>query len=856
MKKYIPSEIEPKWQKKWNESGLYNSKLNEPNPYYVLAEFAYPSGHLHMGHWFTFGGADIYARMRRMQGFNVFFPNGYDSFGLPAENAAIKRGIHPKDWTLSNIEKMRNQFDTMGASFTFDHQVITCLPEYYKWNQWIFLKMLEKGIAYRGKSFANWCPSCQTVLADEQVVAGHCDRCGSEIEEKEVNQWFLKITEYADRLVWPASPELQRGEPDSPIVDWPKPVIEGQNNWIGRSDGTLINFDDLKVFTTRPDTLFGATFVVISPEHPLLAKFTTPENEKSVQQYIKEAAKKSELERKEQKQKSGVFTGSTVKNPMNGENVPVWVADYVLASYGTGAIMAVPAHDQRDFEFAKKFGLKIQYVIASPILHRTKQSNKKIASSKTPRNDEEAYEEEGTMVNSGEYNGLTSSEARDKISDYIEEHKLGKRQVQYHLHDWSISRQRYWGTPIPVIYCDPPAGRCGVVPVPEKDLPVELPENVEFKPTGQSPLMSAEAWRNVKCPKCGGEAQRETDTMDGFFDNSWYFFRYLDPKNQEEIFDKKLAEKWLSLEIYFGGAEHTLGHTLYSRFFTRFFKDIGLTSLSEYAAARVNHGVILGPDGNRMSKSHGNVVNPDDEVKKYGADTIRVYLAFFMPYDGTGPWISERVCGAFRFLDRVWGLQEKLSVISHQSSESLTADSEASLKAEDLFQMHRTIKRVTEEIEATKFNTAVAALMEWLNYLSKKNVTKEEFSTFLKLLSPIAPHITEELWQMVHSSQFTVHSKHKENLVSAVNPEPTIFKSIHTQPWPKFEQEYLTLPEIKIVIQVNGKPRDVLSINKDQESEEQLLELVKTSKAAKFLEAKEIKKTVYIPGKILSLVTD
>src|SRR3989344_5709921 len=847
MKKYIPSEIEPKWQKKWNESGLYNSKLNEPNPYYVLAEFAYPSGHLHMGHWFTFGGADIYARMRRMQGFNVFFPNGYDSFGLPAENAAIKRGIHPKDWTLSNIEKMRNQFDTMGASFTFDHQVITCLPEYYKWNQWIFLKMLEKGIAYRGKSFANWCPSCQTVLADEQVVAGHCDRCGSEIEEKEVNQWFLKITEYADRLVWPASPELQRGEPDSPIVDWPKPVIEGQNNWIGRSDGTLINFDDLKVFTTRPDTLFGATFVVISPEHPLLAKFTTPENEKSVQQYIKEAAKKSELERKEQKQKSGVFTGSTVKNPMNGENVPVWVADYVLASYGTGAIMAVPAHDQRDFEFAKKFGLKIQYVIASPILHRTKQSNKKIASSKTPRNDEEAYEEEGTMVNSGEYNGLTSSEARDKISDYIEEHKLGKRQVQYHLHDWSISRQRYWGTPIPVIYCDPPAGRCGVVPVPEKDLPVELPENVEFKPTGQSPLMSAEAWRNVKCPKCGGEAQRETDTMDGFFDNSWYFFRYLDPKNQEEIFDKKLAEKWLPLEIYFGGAEHTLGHTLYSRFFTRFFKDIGLTSFDEYAKRRVNHGIVLGPDGDKMSKSKGNVVNPDDEVKRFGADTIRIHMAFFMPYDGTGPWVSERMSGSYRFLQRVWALQEKIDkTVTAKAEGAASSDSEAvseiasskTPRNDDLQMMHKTIQKVTEDIEAVKFNTAIAALMEWLNYLGrKKNITKEEMKNLILLLAPFAPHITEEIWSFGYAQDYNN-------------------QSIHQQSWPKFDDKYLEKSEVTVVVQVNGKVRDTLVIQKDMKDHNEVVEKLAlgSKKIQKFLDGKEIKKVIYVKGKVVNLV--
>jgi len=874
----MPTEIESKWQKKWMDNGTFASDLTGDNKYYVLAEFPYPSGDLHMGHWFTWGGADIFARFKRMQGYNVFFPIGFDAFGLPAENAAIKRNIHPQDWTRANIFKMKEQFLTMGPSFSFDHEVITCEPEYYRWNQWIFLKMLERGIAYRGKSLANWCPSCQTVLANEGVENGKCWRCGSEVIQKDVEQWFFRITDYADRLLWAVSSNLTLAT--SNLVDWPQSVREGQNSWIGKSEGMEINFklvasgksqgssknkprlltldssDSIIVYTSYPETIFGVTYLVLAPEHPIVqhllsSQFTVNSSQLAqVRDYVDQAKKKSELERKTaEKNKTGVFTGLYVINPVNGEKVPVWIADYVLGGYGTGAVMGVPGSDHRDYAFAATYSLLIRRVIA-PSANSSSQLEQL---AQEPIGSVEDVLEEGVLVNSGEFTGLrTPDQARPAIADWLESQGFAKRSVQYHLHDWSISRQRYWGTPIPVIHCPD----CGIVPVPEEQLPVELPYNVDYTPKGKSPLASNEEWHRVSCPKCGKPATRDADTMDTFVDSSWYFFRYLSPQYKQGPFDKKVASEIMPVDIYFGGAEHTLGHTMYSRFFTKFLKDIGWTDLEEYASRRINHGIVLGPDGNKMSKSKGNVVNPDDEVKKYGADAVRVYLAFFMPYDGTGPWISERVWGAFRFLDRVWGLQEKLSVISHQSSESLTADSEASLKAEDLFQMHRTIKRVTEEIEATKFNTAVAALMEWLNYLSKKNVTKEEFSTFLKLLSPIAPHITEELWQMVHSSQFTVHSKHKENLVSAVNPEPTIFKSIHTQPWPKFEQEYLTLPEIKIVIQVNGKPRDVLSINKDQESEEQLLELVKTSKAAKFLEAKEIKKTVYIPGKILSLVTD
>ncbi len=791
--KYIPSKIEPKWQKRWEESNLYSTDLSKPNKYYVLAEFTYPSGDLHMGHWFTFSGADIFARYKRLNSFNVFFPNGFDAFGLPAENAAIKRGIHPQDWTLANIERMKQQFATMGASFSFDHEVITCLPEYYKWNQWIFLQMLKRGLAYKGKYLSNWCSKCQTVLANEAVEAGACWRCGTEVVQKEIDQWFFKITEYADRLIWPEKPD----------VDWPKSLRDAQNIWIGRSAGALVKFDGLEVFTTRPDTLFGATFVVVSPEHPLLKQLTEANEQQKVEDYVAAAKKKSELERKENKDKSGVFTGSFVKNPMTGEEIPVWVADYVLPGYGTGAIMAVPAHDQRDFEFAKKFGLEIKQVIKAG----------------GPAALTQAYEGDGVLINSGEYDGLSIEEAKKVITDFLASKRIGSQMIYYHLHDWSISRQRYWGTPIPVIYCE----KCGTVPVPEEDLPVKLPYDVDYAPSGKPPLATNEDWLNVKCPKCGGEAKRDAETMDTFVDSSWYFFRYLDPKFDIAPFDKELAQKIMPVDIYFGGAEHNLGHTLYSRFFTKIFHDLGLTDIEEYALRRINHGIVLGPDGQKMSKSRGNVVNPDEEVKKYGADAVRIHMAFFMPYEGSsGPWISERVWGPYRFLERVWNLFDKVTGDQPQ--------------AKDLLMMNRAIKKVGQDIEGIRFNTAVAALMEWLNYLSgREKVSREEYKTFLQLLAPFAPHMTEELWEMMGEKY-----------------------SIHEQPWPKFEEKHLEEEEATVAVSVNGKVRDQLVIGKDIASDSKVVEnkAKESQKVQKFLEGKEIKKVVYIPVKIINFVTD
>ncbi len=819
MNKYQPKQIEKKWQDKWREDKIYSTDLAKPKKFYVLAEFAYPSGDLHIGHWFTWGGADIYARLKRMQGYQVFFPNGFDAFGLPAENAAIKRNVHPYDWTMENINKMKHQFSSMGGSFTFDHQVITCEPDYYKWNQWIFLKMWDRGLAYRGKYLSNWCETCQTVLANEGVESGTCWRCHSPVIQKDVEQWFLKITDFADRLIWP----------EHPSVDWPKAVREAQNSWIGKSEGTEICFpffdeshsflgieknegSDIKigvtVFTTRPDTIYGVTFLVLSPEHPLVTDFIDNKSQiskakiKEIREYVKKARNKSELERKESKEKTGVNTDLNVLNPLTGEKIPIWIADYVLSGYGTGAIMAVPAHDIRDLDFAQKFHLPVRpvvlpFVYGAPGQVQEEDLTEQEVSGNFQSKDRELelFEGEGILINSGEFNGLSTEEAKKKISDYIVDHHIGHERTVFHLHDWSMSRQRYWGTPIPLLYCHGCRKKSksngvegkdyivrngiemAIVQVPEKDLPVKLPYDVDYTPTGKPPLATNNEWVHVKCPACGGDAERDTETMDTFVDSSWYFFRYLDPDLISAAFDPSLASKIMPVNIYFGGAEHTLGHTLYSRFFTKFFKDLNLTELEEYALKRVNHGIVLGPDNQKMSKSRGNVINPDDEVKKYGTDAVRTYMAFFMPYDGTGPWVSERVWGAFRFLDRVWQLFENVSNDSKPS-------------AVDLNQMHRTILKVTKDIESIKFNIAVASLMQWLNYLSKKDiVSKDEYKTFLLLLAPIAPFISEELWQMIG--------------------EPF---SIHHQDWPVFSSIAIKTSEVKVVVSINGKPKGELTI--------------------------------------------
>lgn len=802
MKKYQPKDFEQKWQKKWAEDKIYQTDLsNDKNKYYCLVELAYTSGTLHMGHWFTFTKGDILARFKLMQDYNVVFPNGYDTFGLPAENAAIKNNMHPREWTYKNISKMREQFETMGTMIDWTKSVITCEPEYYKWNQWIFLKMLEKDVAFKGQTISNWCPVCQTVLADENVEAGKCWRCGSEVEKKEVEQWFLRITKYADDLIWQ----------DDGKYDWPKSLKDAQNKWIGKSIGTEIEFriedseSRIRVFTVYPETIFGVTYLVLAPEHPLILEITTYDQKTEIEKYVKQSQKKSEQERKEgEKQKTGVFTGAYVINPVNDKKVPLWVADYVIGGYGTGAVMGVPGSDHRDFEFAQKYDLEIIRVIG-----KDKNDTGSV-------DDIEEVLEEGVLVNSEQFSGLnTPNPAKEQLIEFLVKEGYAERRVQYHLHDWSISRQRYWGTPIPVIYCDD----CGTVPVPYEDLPVVLPEEVDYTPKGDAPLSRALDWVNVKCPRCGKDAKREVETMDGFIDNSWYFYRYLDPNNDQEIFNKKLIADWMPIEIYIGGAEHTYGHALYSRFFSKFFKDIGLVDFDEYNQKRIHHGVILGPDGNRMSKSKGNVVDPDIEAEKFGADSIRVYLSFMGPYDIVSAWVPEGLNGIYHFLQRVWGLYDKISDQDPQ--------------AESLTMMHKTIKKVTTDLNELSNNTAIAALMEWLNFLSRQDsISKQEYHAYLKLLAPLAPHITEELWQMLGEKD-----------------------SIHLQEWPKVEEKYLEEDEFTIVIQINGKVRDQIKVSKEETEEGVKQKALFSEKVQKFIEGKDIKKSIYIPGKILNLVS-
>ena len=769
-KKYFPKEIEPKWQNIWKKEGLYIFPKDSKNKYYNLVELPYPSGDLHLGHWFAFVPADAHARYKKMTGFDVFFPNGFDAFGLPAENAAIQRGIHPKDWTMKNIEIMRKQFDTMGTMIDWNYSVITCLPEYYRWNQWIFLKMFEKGIAYRGKALSNWCPVDKTVLANEHIEQGKCWRCGAEVIQKEVEQWFLKITDYADKLIWPEDPK----------EGWSKQVRDGQNNWIGKSEGMLLNFGGIEVFTTKPQTCDGATFLVIAPEHQFVVSLFNGKWQmangklKEIKNYVSEAKKKTEIERKEDRTKSGVFSGRYVKNPVTGKDIPVWISDYVLAGYGTGAIMAVPFADERDREFATKFQLPIE---------------------------------------------KTSFKAKPEDAVAM---------VNFHLRDWSVSRQRYWGTPVPIIYCK----KCGEQAVPYEDLPVELPYNVDYTPRGKPPLASDEEWLNVKCPKCKGNAKRDAETLDTFFDSAWYFYRYVCPEYQKEPFDRLKVKKLLPVDVYFGGSEHTLGHTLYARFFTKFFKDLGLVSFDEFAHKRVQHGVILGQDGNRMSKSRGNVVSPDDIVKEYGADTVRLYLCFMMPYEATSPWSQGAISGVYRFLKRVWELQNRI-----QNSESRIQNK---LSSEDLNQMHKAVKKVGDDLNNFQFNTAVAQLMTWLNFLdAKETVSPKEYEVFLKILSPFAPHITEELWQ----SLSLIAKGHKS------------FKSIHLEKWPEYDEKYLTEDEISIVVQVNGKLRDTIRI---QSSELRIQNKVeeearKSDKVKKYLTS-SVKKVIYVEAKIINFV--
>ncbi|HLA19322.1 MAG TPA: leucine--tRNA ligase, partial [Dehalococcoidia bacterium] len=763
--RYKPAEIEKKWQEKWDASGVYHTSDDAREKFYFLTMLPYTSGDLHTGHWYAMGPSDAAARYRRMRGRNVFFPIGFDAFGLPAENAAIKQGIHPHKWTYDNIDRMRGQLRSMGAMWDWTSEVITSDPRFYRWNQWFFLKLLEKGLAYQALAPANWCPSCQTVLANEQVLPdGTCERCGTAVTHRDLEQWFLKTTAYADELL------------DFSAIEWPERVTTMQRNWIGRSEGVEIAFGldvpgveqkELRVFTTRPDTIFGVTFMVLAPEHPLVPLLTTADRRAEVEAYVEQARRQTEIERlSTEREKTGVFTGAVCKNLLNAEDVQIWVADYALLWYGTGAVMGVPAHDQRDFEFARRYGIPVRVVIAP-----TDWDGAPL---------EEAYVDPGTMVNSARFDGVPNEDGKQAIADYVESQGWGRRTVSYRLRDYLISRQRYWGTPIPIIHCQ----KCGAVPVPEDQLPVLLPEDAEFKPTGESPLARHERFVNVDCPRCGGPARRETDTMDTFMDSNWYFIRYLSPAYDEGPMDPQRAEKWLPVDQYTGGVEHAVMHLLYARFFWKAIRDLGLVRGDEPFLRLFNQGQILGPDGQRMSKSRGNVVAPDEYVARYGADTFRCYLMFIGPWDEGGPFGTEGINGVWRWLNRVWGLALNEPRFGQPSADTVREMRRLT---------HQTVRKATEDMERFRFNTFLAALMEMTNGLLRardagpveREAWNEAVESLLLMLAPVAPHVAEELW--------------------ARGGRPY---SVHTQAWPSWNPELAREDEITLVVQVNGKVRD------------------------------------------------
>jgi len=821
---YNHKEIEKKWQGVWDEKGVYKTadqKAGAENEY-ILVEFPYPSGDLHVGHWYAFAITDIYAKYRRMLGKNVLFPVGFDAFGLPAENAAIKRGLNPREWTFSNIEFMKTQMKRMGASFDWEHLVVTCSPEYYKWTQWLFLKFLENNLAYQSETNVNWCPSCKTVLANEQVSGGKCERCGTEVIQKKMNQWQLGITKYADRLI-----------DDLDNLDWPHAIKEAQKNWIGRSEGSLISFKvafekdhtadseknntseiSFEVFTTRADTLFGVSYVVLAPESDLVQSLLEKvSNRAKVEAYISQTSKKTEMDRiADNKDKTGVrLEGVFAINPANNEQVPVFISDYVLAGYGTGAVMAVPAHDERDFAFAKKFNLNIKTVIS---IFATGYSEEELQKkySEYSGHEKPYVREFGVLLNSGQFNNLSTEVAREKITEFVG----GKITKNYRLRDWLVSRQRYWGCPIPVIHC----AKCGAVAVPESELPVVLPEISDFLPRedGKSPLAKATDWLNVKCPKCGGDAERETDTLDTFIDSSWYYLRYTDPKNENEFAAKEKQDKWLPVNFYSGGSEHTTMHLLFARFFHKALFDLGLVKSAEPFTTRLNRGLILGPDGNKMSKSKGNVINPDEIVERLGADTVRGYLSFIGPYNEPGnyPWDLNGVVGIRRFIEKMCRIQ-------------ITAETSSEVRKE----LSKTIKKVTEDYQKLKFNTALAQLMIFTNLAEKNSISKEDYQTYLKLVFPIFPHVAEELWNQSSGEGLIVEAKWPENIeIDSSN-----------------DKQILT-------IHINGKMRGTIEVEPNI-TEAQVQELAFSDpNIAKWLEGKTIKKTIYVKGKLFSVVAE
>lgn len=930
MEKYDPKAIEKKWQDRWAETGVFQaSEDGGKEKYYVLDMFPYPSAAgLHVGHPLSYTATDIIARKRRMEGFNVLHPFGWDSFGLPAENYAIKVGGHPEKITDENIGNFTRQIKSLGFSYDWSREVKTSSPDYYKWTQWLFLELYEKGLAYKRKAPVNWCESCKTVLANEQVEDGRCERCKDGVIQKELEQWFFKITEYADRLL--------EGLDE---IDWPERIKAMQRNWIGRSEGVQIQFGEVAVFTTRPDTLFGVSAVVLAPEHPLVEQLTTDSEKESVAAYVKAAQGKSELERTGtgEREKTGVFTGGHVKHPLTDEDIPVYVADYALMGYGTGAVMVVPAHDERDFAFAKKYGLKVIPVIepvtgtpqenpehrksivafvedpsngkvltldwgrrlgghlligggrdededpedcarrevleetgysdlefvgkSETIHHRYFAHSKNVAREidavglffrlKSDRREEAAHEEDekgkfavewlaadeaiekisdelhayvlrkftspgayegdGILTGSGDFDGLASEEAKQKIADELETQKKGERQTNYHLRDWLVSRQRYWGAPIPIIHCED----CGEVPVPEEDLPVRLPDDVDFKPTGESPLALSKSFNDVVCPKCGKAARREADTMDTFVDSSWYFLRYADAKNETAFAGPEKLKYWCPVDMYVGGAEHAVLHLLYSRFFTKALKDAEHLDFDEPFRMLRNQGMILGEDNEKMSKSRGNVVNPDEVVEQYGADTLRLYEMFMGEFSETKPWSTKSIIGLRRFIEKVW----KLSRAGRDDTDPVTTK-----------KLHKTIKKVSEDIEAFKFNTAISAMMIFVNDAGR--LSKEDFDTFLKLLAPFAPHVAEELWEQNGNAESMTYA-----------------------PWPSYDEALTVDDEVTVVVQVNGKLKDKLLVAKDTGKEELEEKALASEYVKKFTEGKEIDRVIVVPNRLVNITT-
>ena len=797
--KYDFTAIEKKWQDVWEKEHTFAAKQDYTLPkYYALVEFPYPSGQgLHVGHPRPYTALDIIARKKRLQGYNVLYPMGWDAFGLPTENYAMKNHIHPEIVTKNNVERFKNQLKMLGLSFDWDREVNTTDPNYYKWTQWIFLQLYKKGLAYKKEMSVNWCTGCKVVLANEEVVNGACERCGSEVVHKVKSQWMLKITAYADRLI-----------DDLDGLDFIDRVVTQQKNWIGRSHGAEVNFettagDVLTIYTTRPDTLFGATYMVMSPEHPFIEKWADKiSNLDAVRAYQEQAAKKSDFERTElAKEKTGVMLeGVRAVNPVNGKEIPIFLSDYVLISYGTGAIMAVPAHDERDWEFAKKFGC--------PIVEVVKGGNV----------EEAAFTDcaTGVMVNSGFLDGMSVEEAKKAIIAYLEEKGLGTPKTNFKLRDWVFSRQRYWGEPIPMVYCE----KCGWQPLSEEELPLRLPEISDFEPGegGESPLARLTDWVNTTCPCCGGPAKRETDTMPQWAGSSWYFLRYMDPNNSEALVSPEAAKYWGPIDWYNGGMEHTTLHLLYSRFWNKFLYDIGVVPFSEPYKKRTSHGMILGENGEKMSKSRGNVVNPDDVVNEFGADTMRLYEMFIGDFEKAAPWNTASVKGCKRFLDRVWNLQEML-----------TDSMEYSKELESV--MHRTIKKVTEDIDALKLNTAIAAMMSLINeFYDKKSVTRGELKTLVTLLNPFAPHITEEIWQQ----------QGFEGQIA------------HTQ-WPVFDPEKCVDKTVELVVQVNGKVRAKLEVPADIAKQDALRLAKENSAVAALLEGKTVAKEIFVPGKLVNI---